>query len=266
MGVNPLLMAMIFFTIVSFFSAETESASFEILNNCSYTIWPGLVSTYYDTVDTLSTTGFTLKSGESFNLSVPKSWHGRVWGRTLCNESSTTGNFSCFTADCGSGKIECDGNVGNPPATFAQFQLNINATGMDMYGVSLADGFNLPMVVVPRGGGRNCNSSGCLADVNGECLKELRLARDGSQETVACMTPCTAFNDPKFCCSPKVYLPISPETCGGNIYTEFFKQICPRANTYAFNDPSTSVQNQTTYTCASANYSIVFCPIRYLAI
>ncbi|XP_004307631.1 PREDICTED: glucan endo-1,3-beta-glucosidase-like [Fragaria vesca subsp. vesca] len=129
MGVSPLLL-----TILITLSFFPESTSFEIVNNCNYTIWPGLRSTAGSSLN-LSTTGFTLKSGASFNLSVPKSWTGQVWGRTLCNQSSTR-NFSCFTADCGTGKIECDRNGGSLPATLAEFSLNLTG-GMDYYDVSL---------------------------------------------------------------------------------------------------------------------------------
>ncbi|KAL6123577.1 hypothetical protein ACLB2K_076098 [Fragaria x ananassa] len=192
------------------------------------------------------TTGFTLRSGASFNLSVPKSWTGQVWGRTLCNESST-GNFSCFTADCGTGKVECDGNGAIPPATFAEFEFNNFGSGVDYYDVSLVTGFNLPMVVEPRGAGSNhCISSGCSADLNGDCPKELRVAREGSQGTVACMTPCTAFNNSRFCCTGEYSIPAS---CSGTAYTYAF-DLTPYANQTTF-----------TYSCATANYSIVFCPI-----
>ncbi|XP_004307629.1 PREDICTED: probable LRR receptor-like serine/threonine-protein kinase At1g51880-like [Fragaria vesca subsp. vesca] len=246
MGVSPLLLTILI--TLSFFLSETESTSFEIVNNCNYTVWPAVISSGTVNLSSLSTTGFTLKSGASFNLSVPNSWQGRVWGRTLCNESST-GNFSCFTADCGTGKVECGGNGSKPPATFAEFL--INSTGMDIYDVTLVDGFNLPMVVEPLGGS-NCKSSGCSADLNGACPKELRVAREGSQGTVACMTPCTAFNNDLFCCTGQYN---TPETCAGTVYTDYFKQRCPKAYTYSYDD------NQTTYTCVSANYSIVFCPI-----
>ncbi|KAL6126735.1 hypothetical protein ACLB2K_074780 [Fragaria x ananassa] len=53
---------------------ETESTSFEIVNNCNYTVWPAVVSSGTVNLSSLSTTGFTLKSGASFILSVPKSW------------------------------------------------------------------------------------------------------------------------------------------------------------------------------------------------
>ncbi|KAL6128110.1 hypothetical protein ACLB2K_071466 [Fragaria x ananassa] len=229
--------------------AQTESASFEIVNNCNYTIWPGIIST--NRVN-LSTSGFKLESGAFLNLSVPNSWQGRVWGRTLCNEFSA-GNFSCYTADCGTGKVECDGNGAIPPVTQAEFAFN-STNDLTLYDITLVDGFNLPMVVEPRGAASsNCNSSGCSADLNGACPSELRVAREGSQETVACKTPCAVFNNPRFCCTGEYS---SPQTCGGTIYTDYFKQRCPQAYTYAFDD------NQTTFTCVSANYSIVFCPIR----
>ncbi|KAL6126736.1 hypothetical protein ACLB2K_074781 [Fragaria x ananassa] len=247
MGVSPLLLTIL---ITLSFLSETESASFEIVNNCNYTIWPGIIST--NRVN-LSTSGFKLESGASLNLSVPNSWQGRVWGRTLCNESSA-GNFSCFTADCGTGKVECNGNGAIPPATQAEFTFNsINDLTLSIfYDITLVEGFNLPMVVEPRGAASsNCTSS-CSADLNGACPNELRVAREGSQETVACKTPCAVFNNSRFCCTDEYS---SPQTCGGTIYTDYFKQRCPQAYTYEFDD------NQAMFNCFSANYSIVFCPI-----
>nr|XP_011469906.1 PREDICTED: thaumatin-like protein 1b isoform X2 [Fragaria vesca subsp. vesca] len=252
MGASPLLLTIL---TLSFFLSETESVSLQIVNKCNDTIWPGILSTGRVK---LSTTGFTLESGASLNLSVPDSWTGRVWARTLCNQYSS-GNFSCFTADCGTGKVECDGNGAIPPATFAEFELNNFGSGVDYYDVSLVTGFNLPMVVEPRGAGSNhCISSGCSADLNGDCPKELRVAREGSQGTVACMTPCTAFNNSRFCCTGEYSTPAS---CSGTVYTDYFKQRCPKAYTYAFDLTPYANQTTFTYSCATANYSVVFCPI-----
>jgi hypothetical protein len=126
---------------------EVHSASFKIVNKCRRTIWPGLLSG--SGTAQLPTTGFALKSGKSRTISIPKSWSGRMWGRTHCGRDST-GKFSCLTGDCGSGTLECAGSGAKPPATLAEFTLN-GADGLDFYDVSLVDGYNLPMLVVARG-------------------------------------------------------------------------------------------------------------------
>lgn len=186
-------------------------------------------------------------------VKIPKSWSGRIWARTLCGQDPE-GKFSCATADCGSGKIECVGGA-KPPATLAEFTLN-GADGLDFYDVSLVDGYNLPMLIVAKDGTRGgCSATGCLVDLNGGCPAELRVARvNGSRGSVACRSACEAFGDPRFCCS-EAYS--TPDTCGPSPYSLFFKHACPRAYSYAYDDKTS------TYTCASANYLIIFCPLPY---
>lgn len=235
-------------------SEEVNSASFKLVNKCRYEVWPGVLSGA--NTAPLSPTGFALKSGKSRTLSVPKAWSGRIWARTLCTEYSPT-NFSCVTGDCGSGKIECAGSGAKPPATLAEFTLN-GADGLDFYDVSLVDGFNLPMLVVPRGGTRGgCSATGCLVDLNGKCPRALRVAREGGGGRVACRSACEAFGDPQFCCSDAY---ATPDTCQPSVFSLFFKHACPRAYSYAYDDKTS------TYTCASADYIIIFCPLPYTSL
>ncbi|KAL6274089.1 hypothetical protein ACE6H2_024781 [Prunus campanulata] len=169
-----------------------NSATFTITNKCSNTIWPGILSNAG--TDQLPTTGFALNSGESNTFSVPTSWSGRLWGRTLCSQDPTSGKFTCLTGDCGSSVVECAGGGAAPPATLAEFTLN-GAGGLDFYDVSLVDGYNLPMTVVPEGGtGGNCTTTGCVVDLNAGCPSELKVM--ASDEGVACKSACEAFGDP----------------------------------------------------------------------
>ncbi|GMH03274.1 hypothetical protein Nepgr_005113 [Nepenthes gracilis] len=204
------------------------STTFTILNQCDYT------------------------NGESQAVSPPASWGGRFWGRTLCATDNSTGKFTCQTGDCGSGKVECAGGGAAPPATLAEFKLDGDG-GLDFYDVSLVDGYNIPMLVVPEGGsGANCTSTGCVVDLNSACPSDLRVLSDDSGETVACKSACDAFNQPQYCCSGSYS---SPDTCKPSSYSELFKKACPRAYSYAYDDKSS------TFTCGgSANYAITFCP------
>lgn len=247
----------LFLSIIIFalsFSSEMESTTFKIVNKCRRTIWPGILTGADSPI--LYPTGFVLKSGKSKTLTVPDSWSGRIWARTHCSNDPSTGKFTCGTADCGSGKLQCAGSGAIPPATLAEFTLN-GDQGLDFYDVSLVDGYNLPMLIVARGGTRGgCSSTGCLVDLNGACPRELTVARgNGSRsESVACKSACEAFGDPMYCCSEAFN---TPDTCHPSVYSEFFKHACPRAYSYAYDD-STS-----TFTCASANYIIIFCPLPY---
>jgi hypothetical protein len=241
---------------LTFLAGVYSASTFTIVNKCGYTVWPGILSGA-GTAE-LPTTGFTLQPGESNMLAVPTSWSGRLWGRTLCAQDST-GGFSCVTGDCGSSTIECAGRGAAPPATLAEFTLN-GANGLDFYDVSLVDGYNLPMTVVPKGGtGGMCNTTGCVVDMNGACPTELKVMSAGD-ESVACKSACEAFGDPQYCCSGAY---ASPATCKPSSYSEFFKSACPLAYSYAYDDGTS------TFTCASADYVVTFCPqpaSRYLII
>ncbi|KAK3024440.1 hypothetical protein RJ639_042972 [Escallonia herrerae] len=225
------------------------SATFTLVNQCGYTVWPGLLSGAG--TPPLPTTGFALQPGESNSVPVPPSWSGRLWGRTLCS-TDATGRFTCVTGDCGSGTTECSGAGGVPPVTLAEFTLN-GAGGMDFYDVSLVDGYNLPMLLAPRGGtGGNCTVTGCAAQINGGCPSELRVNRDGGGgEVVACKSACLALGDPRFCCSGAY---ATPAMCKPTSFSEYFKSSCPRAYSYAYDDGTS------TFTCASADYVVTFCP------
>ncbi|KAL1066021.1 hypothetical protein V6Z11_D12G036000 [Gossypium hirsutum] len=181
-----------FLFLISLLS-EVNPASFKIVNRCRHTIWPGFLSGA--NTPQLPTTGFVLNPGKSRTVTIPRSWSGRLWGRALCGQDSS-GKFVCLSGDCRSGQIECSGSGAKPPATLAEFTLNGDG-GLDFYDVSLVDGYNLPMLVVAKGGkGGNCSATGCLLDLNGACPPQLR--GDGG---VGCRSACEAFGDPQYCCS-----------------------------------------------------------------
>ncbi|WVY89019.1 hypothetical protein V8G54_037874 (chloroplast) [Vigna mungo] len=228
--------------------SRVTSTTFTLVNKCDYTVWPGILSNAG--VPPLSTTGFVLQTGASSTIAAPASWGGRFWGRTLCSEDST-GKFSCVTGDCGSGKLECAGSGATPPATLAEFTLD-GAGGLDFFDVSLVDGYNVPMLVVPQGGsGEKCIATGCVGDLNSACPSELKVMSADGKEGVACKSACEAFNSPQYCCSGAYG---TPDTCKPSSYSEIFKNACPRAYSYAYDDKTS------TFTCASADYTITFCP------
>ncbi|KAK2660743.1 hypothetical protein Ddye_007276 [Dipteronia dyeriana] len=225
------------------------STTFTMLNKCDYTVWPGILSNA--DAPPLSTTGFALQKGESRTISAPASWGGRMWGRTHCSQDST-GKFSCVTADCGSGKLECSGSGAAPPATLAEFKLD-GYGGQDFYDVSLVDGYNLQMIVVPQGGdGPNCTTTGCVVDLNGACPSELKVMSVDGRDGVACKSACEAFREPQYCCNGAYS---TPDTCKPSSYSQAFKSACPHAYSYAYDDKTS------TFTCSSSpDYTITFCP------
>ncbi|KAK7409912.1 hypothetical protein VNO78_00306 [Psophocarpus tetragonolobus] len=230
-------------------AGAASTTMFTLVNKCDYTVWPGILSNAG--IEPLPTTGFVLQTGESKTMTAPTSWGGRFWGRTLCTQDAA-GKFSCVTGDCGSGKLECAGNGATPPATLAEFTLD-GAGGLDFFDVSLVDGYNVAMLVAPHGGtGDNCTITGCVGDLNGNCPSELKVTSEDGKQSVACKSACEAFGSPQYCCTGAYG---SPNTCKPTAYSQMFKNTCPRAYSYAYDDKTS------TFTCASAPaYTITFCP------
>jgi len=219
-------------------------------NRCGYTVWPGTLTTGQK--HQLSTTGFELGQGETYSVNLPSSWSGRFWARTGCSINNE--KFSCATADCASGQVECNGARAIPPATFVEITVASNG-GQDFYDVSNVDGFNVPMSVTPQGGNGNCKAASCPANINAVCPAELQLkGSDGS--VVACKSACLAFNTDQYCCRGSYN---TEATCPPTNYSMVFENQCPDAYSYAYDDKSS------TFTCsAGPDYAIIFCPSQHL--
>src|SRR4051812_27615800 len=92
---------------------SAQAARFDIVNRCSYTVWPAA---------TPHGGGVRLDPGQTWSPDIPAGTaSGRVWGRTGCNFDSS-GRGSCKTGDCG-GVRACTLS-GQPPLTLAEFTLN----------------------------------------------------------------------------------------------------------------------------------------------
>lgn len=218
----------IFFSLLlGLHSSLTQAATFDIINQCTYTVWaaasPG--------------GGRQLDQGQTWTIDVAAgTTMGRVWGRTGCTFDAN-GQGSCQTGDC-NGLLECQG-YGSPPNTLAEYALN-QANNLDYIDISLVDGFNIPMDFDPTTD--VCRGVNCTADINGQCPAEL-------QAPGGCNNPCTVFQTNEYCCTN------GPGTCGSTTYSQFFKERCPDAYSYP-QDDQTSV-----FTCPSGtNYRVVFCP------
>ncbi|CAA0840843.1 Pathogenesis-related thaumatin superfamily protein [Striga hermonthica] len=212
---------------------------FTIVNYCRETIWPAVTPGEY-----FGGGGFSLRPGQSMVFTAPVGWSGRIWARTGCN-FDRGGNGSCQTASCGS-SLKC-GASGKPPASLAEFTL----ANLDFYDVSLVDGFNLPVAVTPINGRGNCSVAGCDSDLRPNCPKELAVTAGG--RTVGCRSACDVFDTDEYCCRG-VYG--NPVTCRPTYYSRRFKEACPTAYSYAYDDP-TSI-----FTCSGADYVVSFCSSR----
>ncbi|KAJ8627410.1 hypothetical protein MRB53_020717 [Persea americana] len=204
----------------------TDAATFDIRNQCPYTVWAAGVPGG----------GKRLDPGQSWsitsNAGVAKA---RIWGRTGCTFDAN-GRGSCKTGDC-KGLLECQ-EYGQPPNTLAEYALKQYAD-LDWIDISLVDGFNIPMEFSPTSGG--CKVMRCTADIKGQCPAELKVD-DG------CNNPCTVYKTNEYCCD-------KGGTCGPTPLSKFFKDRCPDAYSYPQDDPTSL------FTCPTGNnYKVIFCP------
>jgi len=225
--------------------AGANSATFTITNNCLFTIWPATLRGGRSS----TSTGFELPP-KLPQLSI-SNFHGKVDSGQDLNVQQTTGKFICATGDRGSGQIPCNGVCWWHPSSFISGITLASNSGQDFYDVSLIDGFNLPVSVTSHGGSGDSKTSSCPNDVNRICPPNF--AVDGSDgNAIACKSACFALNQPEYCCPGSF---ASPDKCPLNVYSVIFKNQCPLAYSYAYDDKTS------TFTCfGGAKYSITFCP------
>ncbi|KAK2630889.1 hypothetical protein QOZ80_UnG0721020 [Eleusine coracana subsp. coracana] len=238
---NSLLIA--FFAVLLGTHGAT-AVKFTFHNNCRETVWPATLTGAGH--PPFPTAGFALPPGASLSFpSVAPTWSGRMWGRSRCTTSGA-GVFSCASGDCGTRQVACNGAGGAAPPTLAEFTLGGGKT--DFYDVSNVDGFNLPVAIEPSGSG--CRAASCPADINRACPPELAVRSGGA--VVGCRSACLAFGTDEYCCRGRFG---SPATCAPSRYARLFKEQCPQAYSYAYDDGTS------TFTCnAVADYQVTFCP------
>ncbi|KAL5983285.1 hypothetical protein ACLOJK_017369 [Asimina triloba] len=220
-------------------SDGARARQFTLRNNCHESVWPGIQPGAGRPI--IQDGGFQLQPGQSVSFAVPTAWSGRVWARRGCSFDAT-GHGSCETGDCG-GVLKCAGAGGVPPASLAEFTLD---SPLDFYDVSLVDGYNLPLSIVPSSG--SCEAVRCVNDLNRICPGSLQVKKGG--RAVACMSACMAFGEPEYCCTGPFG---TPNTCKPTSYSRMFKSACPKAYSYAYDDPTS------TFTCQGTDYVISFC-------
>ncbi|CAH2037032.1 unnamed protein product [Thlaspi arvense] len=107
------------------------------------------------------------------------------------------------------------------------------------------------MSIMPVKGSGQCSYAGCVSDLNQMCPVGLQVRSRNGKRVVACKSACSAFNSPQYCCTGSFGNPLS---CKPTAYSKIFKVACPKAYSYAYDDP-TSIA-----TCSKANYIVTFCP------
>ncbi|WCJ19655.1 Pathogenesis-related thaumatin superfamily protein [Euphorbia peplus] len=235
----------LFFLILIGFT-YTDGTQLVIVNSCNYSIWPGLLGNAGH--ETPLDGGFHLPSDESMILELPPLWSGRIWPRQGCCFDQTTGKGTCQTGDC-AGLLRCGGTGGAPPTSLVEMTLGTPVSDLHYYDVSLVDGFNVPVSMVPLGGRGGCGVAACEADLNVCCPGRLVVKRNG--KVVGCKSACVAAKTDWYCCTGKY---ADPKMCKPSVFGNIFKAICPRAYSFAYDDASGLK------TCLASRYVITFCP------
>ncbi|KAI4354535.1 hypothetical protein L6164_003387 [Bauhinia variegata] len=240
-----ILLSLLFYLFA--FSKTIDGAKLVLVNKCGESVWPGILGNAGK--QTPKDGGFHLGSGEEVVFDVPDKWSGRLWGRQGCNFDNN-GRGSCVTGDC-AGKLHCAGKADKPPATVVEMTLGTYSSPLHFYDVSLVDGFNLPVIMKPAGGGIGCGVAACEVDLNIFCPSALEEKRNG--RVVGCKSACLAKQSAKYCCTGKY---ADRKTCKPTLFANLFKAFCPKAYSYAYDD--TRSLNR----CRASRYVITFCPLK----
>jgi hypothetical protein len=215
-------------------------AEFTVVNNCGYTVYPGIFPAAY------SNGGWQMAPGAQVSFTLDSGFIGRIWGRTGCNSANPA---VCSTGQCGGEGLQCAGTTGVAGTSLAEF--NLNANGTDWYDVSYVDGFDNPIGISisnPSCASPNACSSAPVTN----CAADLKSGGD-------CLSPCTVFNSDQFCCRGAfgtsatcvvANWPAEEQSFVTNIHN-----ACPGEYAYAYDD------NNGLHTCATgSNYTVTFCP------
>src|SRR4051812_20007381 len=189
---KKLIICFISFYVILFVQYAYSQRTLIFINQMNKDIWVGTQGNPLPVNG-----GFALPAGSQKTISIPTGSSAlRFWGRTGC-KFDANGNGTCETADCARG-LYCNGAGGIPPATLAEFTLD---APVDFYDVSLVDGYNLPMRIIPVPGTftlpagadkYSCGVAGCTSDLNLTCPAELQV-KNSSGQVVSCMSACMKF-------------------------------------------------------------------------
>ncbi|KAH9033396.1 thaumatin family-domain-containing protein [Lactarius pseudohatsudake] len=237
--------------------AQLPSATarlFTVVNACPFTIWH-VCGTYLMPEDWESPPTTSVQFG------VPDNWKaGRIWGRRDCNFSTNIGPSACLDGGCNGGLL-CDpqSGTGVPPATVAEWTLQGDGN-RDFYDVSLVDGYNLPMAIIPSA--PNCSVASCPVDLGPACPAPLVGPIDQTGFPVGCKSACVAnldnSADSSNCCTGTHNTATTCPPSGVDFYS-YFKSNCPNSYAYAYDESSGTAL----WTCDSSlnsDYTLTFCP------
>ncbi|KAH9972553.1 thaumatin family-domain-containing protein [Lactifluus volemus] len=256
---------------LAFLPAGATARLFTVVNACPFTIWHIYTAAGNGTAP-IFPTGWESPTLTSTQFAVPDNWtSGRIWGRRACNFGGgnlgqNTAPGACLDGGCNGG-IQCNtvNGTGQGPVTVAEWTLQGNGN-LDYYDVTLVNGFNLPMAIIPSAA--NCQVASCPIDLNPQCPAQLIGPRDPTGLIVGCQSACEAGvdnpADSANCCTGTHN---TQATCPANgvSYYNYFKGNCPNSYVYAFDGASGTAL----WTCPSAqasDYKLTFCPCVYFSL
>jgi hypothetical protein len=218
------------------------------INECDQPVWAG-ASGEEDPAGAFDAVSW-LDPQACLAVTVREAISARAFGRTACIDDVCA----------------ADGNAGRGTLV----QLNLPLEGTDVYDVSLVDGFNVPMAMIPVATSyptsEPCRAASCAADLTVVCPEAL-LRYDDQDQVAYCASPCQACTeacpDCNDCadlagpacagCSELADLCCTGQACQANEHTMLWKSLCPDAITYP-DDASARACTQRT------DFDIVFCP------
>lgn len=199
-----------------------------INNHCSETIWvgafPNISSGTVGGNNITTPGGWEMTQNQSATVQVPATWSGgRFWARTGCsfNAQGTCDNQKvtvngndyviancCDTGGCLNGSnfaLNC-AQTGLPPATLAE--LTVVSSGQDSYDVSMVDGGNVAVEIIPSSSTYSCTG-------NANCINTLILPGTSS---ATCSQDSDCYQlfgfGYKWKCDPTLKLCVNPFFCG----------------------------------------------------
>lgn len=231
--------------------SEAGGRTMRFVNNCHQTIWVAGQQNGDKQALPGDASGFELKAGATRDVVVPAAWGGRFWGRTGCVVSGSSRTV-CETGDCGN-QLVCHG-IGGQPTSLAEFLFDGwagDGKTQDYYDISHVDAYNVGLKIAPLGGSGACVAPTCAADINQQCPADLQVKNHAGQ-VVACLSSCERYGTDEMCCAGAHN---RPETCPAPPGARLFKQACPAAYSYAYDDGTS------TWNCTKpAGYALTFCP------
>jgi hypothetical protein len=100
---------------------------------------------------------------------------------------------------------------------------------------------------VGGGSGYSCGTAGCTVNLNPGCPNDLKVSSGG--KVVACKSSCLAYNTDQYCCRGSYN---NPNVCKSSPSAVYFKNNCPKAYSFAYDDTTS------TFTCQNTDYDIIF--------